>query len=57
MKIQKLKTPKQKQGKAAKVPLAAKRGGVAKGSVSADLRQVQKEAKPRRGKPIIKFTM
>jgi hypothetical protein len=51
-----LKAPKQTKSKAVKTPQAAKRGGLAKGSLSADLRKTQQQAKPRAGKPLKNFT-
>lgn len=56
MKVPKLKVPKQKKAKAVKTPVAAQRGGLAKGSLTADLKTTRKEAKPRAGKPLPKFT-
>jgi len=55
LKPKKLKVPKQQKAKSAKVLAAAQRGGLAKGSLTADLKQVRKEAKPRAGRPLPKF--
>jgi hypothetical protein len=55
IKVNKMKVPKPSKAAAKKAPMAAREGGLAKGSLASDLKKLQKQAKPKAGKPVKAF--